>query len=83
MSRNRTRRLPLALRACCRWYGCLRAPFDCFCLTDVGGSISFNIGIRNPTSGQVVTALTGAFALDYIADQDRPTEVLGVKFRFK
>ena len=29
-----------------------------------------NIGIRNPTSGQVVTALTGAFALGYIAGQD-------------
>ena len=29
-----------------------------------------NIGMRNPTSGQVVTALTGAFALGYIAGQD-------------
>lgn len=29
-----------------------------------------NIGIRNPTSGQVVTALTGALVLGYIAGCD-------------
>lgn len=29
-----------------------------------------NIGIRNPTSGQVAPALTGAFALGYIAGQE-------------
>ena len=34
------------------------------------GGLMGNIGIRNPTSGQVVTALTGAFALGYIAGQD-------------
>lgn len=34
------------------------------------GSLVGNIGILNPTSGQVVTALTGAFALGYIAGQD-------------
>ena len=34
------------------------------------GGLMGNIGIRNPTSSQVVTALTGAFALGYIAGQD-------------
>lgn len=34
------------------------------------GGLMGNIGIRNPTSGQVCTALTGAFALGYIAGQD-------------
>lgn len=34
------------------------------------GGLMGNIGIRNPTSGQVMTALTGAFALGYIAGQE-------------
>ena len=34
------------------------------------GGLMGNIGIRNPDSGQVVTALTGAFALGYIAGKD-------------
>ncbi|MDD7111828.1 MAG: hypothetical protein PUH96_07315 [Coriobacteriaceae bacterium] len=39
-------------------------------MSNVSGLISGNIGIRNPTSGQVVTALTGAFALGYSNGQD-------------
>ena len=49
---------------------CLRALFYWFSLSNVSGLISGNIGIRNPTSGQVVTALTGAFALGYSNGQD-------------
>ena len=34
------------------------------------GGLMGNIGIRNPNSGQVAPALTGAFALGYIAGQE-------------
>ncbi len=37
------------------------------------GGLMGNIGIRNPSSGQVVTALTGAFSLGYIAGRDAAT----------
>ncbi|MCI5448384.1 MAG: hypothetical protein MR433_01850 [Coriobacteriaceae bacterium] len=39
-------------------------------MSNVSGLISGNIGIRNPMSGQVVTALTGAFALGYSTGRD-------------
>ena len=36
-------------------------------------SLMGNIGIRNPASGQVAPALTGAFCLGYVAGQDAAT----------